>query len=483
MRKKLLSIFTLLCMTVVLLFGDSYGFLKNGLTMEEQIYKDAMVLWYSDSQYSEYLRDAAVTYENKTGIKVITQEVSDVEYLENIQKSTLEGVKSPDLFLLTNESLEKAVLSGLAGECRDPKNALNSTYYLDAGLRAVTYRDLYYGYPLSYETAVIVYNESAMEEIAYNAGLNEGETTEGITLVGDIFVEKSDMNLSYEEQVQLEADAKNILPKSVVGILDFANNYSLPSDMEQYFLWDTKDVLYNYWFAGAVIDVGGECSDRSEEINIYNEQAMYCLKVYQDFRNFFSMEDKTGSYEETMARFINRKSLFTVAGSDVVYRMEKAKTDGSFKDEYDILPLTMLNSTYNCKSLSVTTMVCVNGMKENKNAAEEFAEFLTGEYASNLYARTGKMSAAHLKEYPHPQMEAIANCYEHTVALPKMVETTNYYILAEMCFSNIWSGEDVNKELKALSETVLRNYYGKDYENEYIETPEVLESYNSVGEN
>ena len=188
MRKRLISIFLLIAMTAALLFGDSYGVLKKGLTEEEELYKDAMVIWYTDPQYGEYIRDAAVTYENKTGVKVIATEVSDVDYLESVQRATLDGVKSPDLFVLTNDSLEKAVLSGLAGECKDPEHVLNSAYYADAGLRAVTYRDVYYGYPLSYETAVIVYNESALEEIVRtkDAIAESGETTEGFTIAPEI---------------------------------------------------------------------------------------------------------------------------------------------------------------------------------------------------------------------------------------------------------------------------------------------------------
>ena len=488
MRKKILSIALLLLMTAALLFGDSYGVLKKGLSEEEQFYKNALVLWYSDPNYGEYLRDAAVSYENKTGIKVIPTEVSDVEYLEGIQRSTLDGIKAPDLFVLSNDSLEKAVLSGLAGECKDPNHVLNSAYYANAALRAVTYRDSYYGYPLSYETAFVVYNESALEEIVKMADAAEesGETTDGFTLAEDVLAEieeeQAKEELSYEEKLKLEARAKEILPTTVVGILDFANKYSLPGDMETYFNWDTEDVLYNYWFAGAYLNVGGENSDKSEEISIYNEQALYSLQVYQDFKNFFSMEDSS-SYSDTIDGFINRKSLFTVAGTDIIAKLEHAKANDEFQDEYDILPLGMLNASLNCKGLSVTTMVCTNGFSENRSVAEDFAAYVTTEYASNLYARCEKMTASHLEEYPYPQMESIENCYEKTVSLPKMVETANYYILAEMCFSNIWDGEDVNKELKNLSETVLRNYYGRDFENEEIPTPEVVENYNAQDEN
>ena len=490
--KKFLSIVLLLVMTIALLFGDSYGVLKQGESEEERFYKNALIIWYTDPDLGEYIRDAAVTYENKTGVKVIPTEVSEVEYLEQIQKSTTEGNKAPDLFVLSNESLEKAVLSGLAGQCSDPDNVLNSTIYADAALRATTYRDRYYGYPLSFETAFLIYNETAMEEIAGDAIRAEEqagevtEDTEGITLAEGVTAEgegeAEEEVLTEEEIAKRRAKVPEILPTSVVGILDFANRHNLPSDVEGYFLWDTEDVLYSYWFAGAYLNVGGTCSDRNEDINLYNENALYSLSVYRDFKDFFSMEDKV-TYEDAVNAFLNRKCLFTVAGTDIVKKLEKASEDGSFTDEYGVLPLSMLNANLSSKGLGVTNMICVNGMKENRSEAEKFADYATSEYVSNLYARCGKMSAAHLEEYAHPQMETIEKCYENSVSLPKMVETTNYYILAEMCFSNIWEGRDVNEELKSLAESVLRNYYGNDFTLETIETPEVVENYNAQDEN
>ena len=205
--------------------------------------------------------------------------------------------------------------------------------------------------------------------------------------------------------------------------------------------------------------------------------------MYQDFKNFFSIGDEEQSYDETIDGFLNRKYVFTVAGTDIISKMEKAKEEGKFTDEYDVLPISMLNSTMNSKGLSVTTMVCINGLGEDRIEAEKFADFMTNEYAPNLYARCEKLTAARLSEYPYPQMKSIEDYYEHTVSLPKMVETTNYYILAEMCFSNIWDGEDVNKELKALAESVMRSVYGNEFSLESIDSPEVSENYNAQSEN
>jgi hypothetical protein len=195
------------------------------------------------------------------------------------------------------------------------------------------------------------------------------------------------------------------------------------------------------------------------------------------------VEDDDRTYPDTINDFMNRKCLFTVAGTDIVGKIAAAKTEGTFTDDYEILPIGMLNNNLKSRGLSVTTMICVNGLNENNTDAEKFADFATREYAKNLYARCGKMATAKLKKYEFTQMETIRDCYEQSVSLPKMVETTNYYILAEMCFANIWDGKDVNKELKSLSEQVLANYYGKDYTDDYIETPVVQEQYNAEGEN
>lgn len=488
MLKKGISIFLLLAITVVMLFGDSLGALRRRGIQNDDMDEDALIIWYTDASYAEYVRDAAVSYEKLNGVKVIPMEVSDVDYLEQIQSSSADGVKSPDLFLLTGDQLEKAVLSGLAGQVRDPDKVLNSAFYTDASLRAVTYRDHMYGYPLSYETAFVVYNKTIMEEIAKTKILQgDPDNTEGITLVeqdensGEDQIEERE--LTEEEQLMVETTAQNILPTSVVGITDFANQNSLPIGVEQYFLWDTDDVLYNYWFAGAYLNVGGENSDKTEEISIYNEKALYSLKVYQDFKNFFSIGDEELSYAETVDGFFNHKYVFTVVGTDIVAKAEKAKEEGIFKDEYSVLPLSMLNSTMESKGLSVTTMVCINGLGEDRTEAEKFADYMTNEYASNLYARCEKMSAARLKEYPYPQMKEIEDYYEHTVSLPKMVETTNYYILAEMCFANIWDGEDVNVELKDLAQTVMRSVYGEEIALETIPTPDIIENYNAQDEN
>ena len=71
-------------------------------------------IWYTDEELSSYMDNAAISYYNKTGIHVQPKLVSGLEYLEGINEATLHEGEYPDLYVVGNESLEKAILSGLA---------------------------------------------------------------------------------------------------------------------------------------------------------------------------------------------------------------------------------------------------------------------------------------------------------------------------------------------------------------------------------
>ena len=48
----------------------------------------------------------------------------------------------------------------------------------------------------------------------------------------------------------------------------------------------------------------------------------------------------------------------------------------------------------------------------------------------------------------------------------------------EITFAKIWEGEDANKGLKALSEKIMSQVVGGEYEEEYIDVPEeIVEEY------
>ena len=77
-------------------------------------------LWYTDDSLTGYLTSKAVAYsEINQNVRIEPVLVSGLEYLEAINKASLDEDNFPDLFIITNDSLEKAYLVGLAMEISD----------------------------------------------------------------------------------------------------------------------------------------------------------------------------------------------------------------------------------------------------------------------------------------------------------------------------------------------------------------------------
>ena len=62
--------------------------------------------------------------------------------------------------------------------------------------------------------------------------------------------------------------------------------------------------------------------------------------------------------------------------------------------------------------------------------------------------------------------------YEKSEPIAKMIETSNYWVKLEVAFSKIWDGENANAILKQLSEEIMTQVTGEDYEEEYLPVEE-----------
>ncbi|MBQ3517669.1 MAG: extracellular solute-binding protein [Lachnospiraceae bacterium] len=441
MTKKILSIMLLCCIVLLVISAKVYvpGAKEHNLTDNSVT---NITVWYTDDAMEAYLNEATIAYQEQTGIAVSLKKVSGLEYLEGIQEASVHTGDGPDAYIVNSDSLEKARLAGLAAPMKDAEGVLNTSNYPQIALNAVTYNDKILGYPFTYETAAFFYNDTYLKAMA-----------------------------------QPESGEKAVLPTSMVGLLEFANTYEPVEGMETYLLWDVADVMYNYGFAGAYMNTGGVHGDDRNEIDIYNTDAMYCLSVYQDFNQFFSIDANEVDYESVKEDFISGKVMFTIGGTNLMNTLEKAKADGTFTSEYGVMSIEMLNDSLAFKPLSVTTVVAVNEYSEKREAAEDFAQFISLEYVDNLYARSGKLCAHYLEEYPVAAMADMMTCYENSVALPKIVENSNYWILAELCYTNIWNGGDVNAELMDLSSQVKKEITGEAVTELKLDTPVVTESY------
>ena len=135
--------------------------------------------------------------------------------------------------------------------------------------------------------------------------------------------------------------------------------------------------------------------------------------------------------------------------------------------------LTNLSEELVSSSLSVTKCLVVNGYSTKKAMANDFAVYLTEYDTDNLYGRTGKLPVyTSGTTYDNPNAAAFKAEYENSVPMPKMIETSNFWVELEIAFARIWDGEDANQDLKALSEKIMAQVVGEEYTEEYIDVPE-----------
>jgi len=462
-RKRLIATAAVCTMAALALYGSTLSMRPREENKEYSLLgeKETIYFWYEDDSLTNYLNSAAVSFGEREDVRVIPQLTSESEYLEAINEASLRSEQIPDAYILTNESLGKAYLAGLASEILDKAGVCDERLFPKAALNAVTYHGKRIAYPLSYETSVLVYNQTYLEEWANQQASKtpeEFEEEEGEELLeveeGEADSEGEDIAEDASENVVKTAEEylAEAVPTTVDGILSFADSFDVPENVEGVFEWDVSDILYNYWFVGNYMVVGGEQGDDPSMLIINNEETVQCLEAYKAMNQFFSIESETTTYDSVVEDFIQGKTVFTVATTDIVKRLEEAKAAGEFAYEYGIATMPDVNAELGGRSMSVTNAVVINGYSRHRELAERFAQYLTTEAAGELYDKTGKMAAcasAYTQEGAYKTMFAE---YADSVPLPKMIETENYWMHLEVLFSKIWNGKDVAEALTELDE-------------------------------
>ena len=523
--KKRLTAVVITAIAAAITFGIAYSGMQISEKKEEIIVdigsgKDTLYLWYTDEALTSYLSGAAVAYNEDHDVRIVPVLETGLEYLENINKASVES-NAPDLYILSHDSLEKAYLAGLANEVETyaSEHGINlEDKYMGTGLQAATYKDKILGYPFYFETSSLLYNKTYLEEMA--AKQLEAEIDEAMALEAEADLEENgpvataaptatpavsptptatpasgtaavaaNATASPTPEAtptpeptatptppytpeQVEQRVQEMLPGSIEALKTLADGYDAPEQVEGVFKWDVTDIFYNYFFVGNAINMGGEAGWDTSQIDIYNLEAIESMKVYQELNQFFSIDTSDCDYDEILDDFMAGKMVFTVATTDAVFKLEDAKADALFNYEYGVMTIPDINDELKTRSLSMTNCVVVNGYSAHKDAANDFALFLTGEYNNILYARSGKVSAAKDVEYGYDALYHFAEEYESSVSMPKMLETSNFWVQLEVAFSQIWNGADANSKLKELSEQIMRQVTGEEYREEYIEEPE-----------
>ena len=506
LTKRVLSAFLVLVMLFTVLYAGN----EVKEQEKQEVFDNAKTLhiWYTDEALTDYISSMAVRYNEEYGVRVIPTLQSGLELLQSINEASVTSNYYPDLYIASNDNMEKAYLSGLAMEIRDEEGVVSLSNFPESAMHAVTYQQKILGYPFYYETSALLYNMTYLEELAkreIQAELDEAaeaakeaaeeaakeesknedksESKKDSESDGKAEDEKAEeaagsATISDEEMAELVHEkVPSLIPTTFEALLEFAESYDAPQNVEAVFKWDVEDIFFNYFFAGNYMDIGGMCGDSKDSIDIYNEESVRALMVYQALSDYFAIDASNVEYDSVIQEFMEGKVVMTTATTDIIRKLDLAKENGEFEFDYGIAPIPRLNSEMDTKSLSVTNTIYVNGYTEMKKEANSFAKYLVIDHAKDLYEATGKVPANKNIRYDNPNLDMFMDEYQDSAPMPKLMAISNFWVKMEIMFERIWNGEEVSKEMKKFSEDMMTQVTGEPYEETYIKIEEKEEEF------
>lgn len=416
-------------LVVVLVLGQMltvgisrYNSLRD--TMEKAGEDVELTIWYTDAKLNDYMLDSAEEYEKATGIRINAQLISAVDYIEKISEATFIEENGPDLFVAGSDLLQKALYAGIVDDQVTYSDAENDNIPQKA-IDAATCNGKLIGYPFYFESCFLLYNKYYAED----------------------------------------------WPRTVDQILEYADAFEATSTTEKVqsiFKWDVSDIFYNYFFVGNYVGLGGVNGDDKTQLSLSEGKVIECLEYYQSLNEFFAIDEETVHGEDVIQEFIDGKIVFTIAKTDAIARLDQAIADGTVPeyqleaetDEegneipsrevdcfYGVGDIPDLSDELITRGLSVTNSIVVNSYSKNRAYANDFAHYLSYERADRLYEQTGKVSVCKNVTAGDKNWERIMVQYAGSVEIPKIIEMSNYWILMEIAFANIWNGADIMSEI------------------------------------
>ena len=138
LTKRIISAFLVL----VMLFSVLYAGNQVKEQEKQEVFDNTKTLhiWYTDEVLTDYLSSMAVKYNEENGVRVIPTLQSGLELLQKINEASLTSDNYPDLYIASNDNMEKAYLAGLAMEISDEEGVVSLTNFPESAMHAVTYQ-------------------------------------------------------------------------------------------------------------------------------------------------------------------------------------------------------------------------------------------------------------------------------------------------------------------------------------------------------
>ncbi len=363
-------------------------------------------IWYQDDAYTSYLDYIAQQFHKANEfITVNPVKVEENNLLDAVYNGSIAQNNVADVYLMEASDMERAYLMGLTAENDAYTQYYSQKHFLVTAVNAACYEGKLYGYPVTFHTAVMVYNKK------YATAPENFEQIEAFLNSYQVTDENKDVNM-------------------IVG-------------------WDSQDLWTNYAFGGSYVDNGGTLGEDAES-DVQTEALKAAMTEYAALQNTFGIVDKT--QEEYKQMFMNNQLIYTILDSTQLADLNASGVD------YGICAVPGAKTGFGTQSLSDTTLAMVNPYSENTDTAKAVAQAISYDYADLLEKDTGYISARtdvadkNKKTLYQPLYEV----YAQSDSYAKYIGADEFYVRYSILLHNIWKGEDLNESVDAFIKAVSR---------------------------
>ena len=356
---------------------------------------EVIELWYTNTLYEPYLEMAAEQFGKEENVSVKLTKMQSLDYIDRIEEAN-KKLEGPDVFLTDSSNLQSLVWMRAA----EPVELIDGRKeaYVSGTWENLEYQGVCYGYPLGFDTTVLVHN-----------------------------------------------DTFSVEPENLESLMAYVNKHSETAP-EDILLWDDSQFLQTYTLFGNYAVAGGE-TGYGREVNLSGEEFLRTATLYQQLSNLFLGEDSP-SYAEIKDQFASGNLQYALIHTDGIKSFQSLEFPHSYR------LLWNWTKDLETKATSVTDIVMVNSKSNKKELAEQFADYLSEEFADKMYETCGILPLAEVEGLPE-ESEIFYLAYEESDPLPKLTALTDYWSRWNASVKNIRKGSNVAETMGSMEEVFV----------------------------
>ncbi len=361
-----------------------------------------ITIWYTGNNMTDYLSEIADNFsEENSNITVNTMQVTKTQYMSKLYDASIHDEENmPDVYICSSDDLQEAYLLGIAEKNDEYASEYTVENFGKAAIEAATYDGKLYGYPLTFDTSVMVYNKTFAKEM-----------------------------------------------KTFTEITDYTNNFEYSEEMgnvTRIINWDISDGFLNYAFTGASMNICGSTGEDIKKVSINNENVIRDLNEWLSFKENYGIDRSKVTKSSCITDFVNGSLLYTIVNASDISALEASDI------EYSITKIPDYNSELKTTALSETTLAVVNPFSKNVEASKKLARAITIGESDKLAEYTGFVPA-YKKADSNENYSKLRQIFADTTVKCQLMNIGDVYMQYEIMMHRIWDGDDITGSVDAFN--------------------------------